>query len=239
MRVKKALISLLPYGIVADQNVRHVMSLMRFGLQNHKLIGRYLRTGHVQKLNIGCGSNIMAGWLNGDISPQNERVIYLNAKKRLPFGDRSFDHIYSEHLIEHLEYREGLYMLKECARILKPSGKIRISTPDLSFLISLFNKQRTVDEERYIKWAVDSFLPGLEDHSEVFVINNFFRNWGHKFIYDYKTLKDLLERAGFIDVIRCEPGYSEDGNFKNIELHGAQITDEWNRLESMVLEAGK
>jgi len=34
-------------------------------------------------------------------------------------------------------------------------------------------------------YTIDSFLPDAGIYLDTFVINNFFRFWGHKFIYDY------------------------------------------------------
>ena len=52
---------------------------------------------------------------------------------------------------------------------------------------------------------------------DIFVINNFFRDWGNKFIYDYKTLRDVLEKCGFINITRYNPGESDDKNLQGIE----------------------
>ena len=45
-------------------------------------------------------------------------------------------------MIEHLKYSDGQNMLKESFRVLKPKGKIRISTPDLQFLIDLTKRKK-------------------------------------------------------------------------------------------------
>lgn len=165
--------------------------------------------------------------------------MFLDVTKRFPFDDCTFDYIMCEHLIEHLQYKDGLYMLSECFRVLKPFGKIRISTPDLHFLIELYSENKTDLQERYIRSSVDSFLPDVKNYSDTFVINNFFQAWGHKFIYDYKTLKNMLENSGFINVTRHNVLESTDENLRGIELHGNQISEEFNKLESLILEAQK
>lgn len=130
-------------------------------------------------------------------------------------------------------------MLHECFRILKPHGKIRIATPDLHFLTELYNPQKTELQERYISWAVDSFLPDIGIYQDVFVINNFFRDWGHKFIYDFKTLQDVMSRVGFVNIKRCTVGESDDKNLQGVEFHGRHITDEFNKLETFAVEGSK
>jgi predicted SAM-dependent methyltransferase len=60
------------------------------------------------------------------------------------------------HLIEHLNYCDGVRFVQECYRVLKPAGKLRIATPDLRFLIELFTENKTELQQRYISWAVNS-----------------------------------------------------------------------------------
>jgi predicted SAM-dependent methyltransferase len=82
----------------------------------------------------GCG-----GWLNTDYEPELPIVMHLDASQRFPFREATFDYIFSEHVIEHISYWDGMKMLAECFRVLKGSGKVRISTPDLAFLVDLTN----------------------------------------------------------------------------------------------------
>jgi predicted SAM-dependent methyltransferase len=201
-------------------------------------IKRYFESCPTRKLQIGSGQNILKGWLNTDLKPTKE-IVYLDARKRFPFDDYSFDCILCEHLIEHIEYQKGIEFLCECFRVLRPGGKIRIATPDLRFLIELYNTQKTELQNRYISWIVDYFLPNIGIYQDTFVINNFFRNWGHKFIYDYKSLQDAMSRVGFINITRCNVGESDDENLRGLEAHEQIISDEFNRLETLVCEGVK
>jgi len=209
-----------------------------FAISHRRIIKNYLESHHIRKLQIGCGRNALDGWLNTDLNP-TKKVVFLDATKRFPFDDGTFDYVFSEHLIEHLAYQDGVKFIRECYRVLKPGGKIRVSTPDLRFLIELYTENKTRLQEQYIAWAVDSFLPDIGIYEDTFVINNFFKSWGHKFIYDYKTLKSLLENVGFINIKRYAPGVSDDKNLQGIELHGRYIGDEFNKLESIVVEGTK
>lgn len=51
---------------------------------------------------------------------------------RLPFKDKSLDGIYAGELIEH--FFDPVALLSECRRILKPSGALVLSTPNLATL---------------------------------------------------------------------------------------------------------
>jgi predicted SAM-dependent methyltransferase len=206
-------------------------------------IRRYLDSHEVRKLQIGSGPNLLPGWLNTDIrlglKNRGGSYAFLDATKRFPFQDETFDYLFCEHLIEHMGYGKARGMLRECLRVLKPGGKIRISTPDLHFLIELYSPEKTELQKRYIARAVSKSLPEIGIKEDVFVINNFFRAWGHEFIYDYKVLKGTLESAGFVGVERQEVGASRDPNFSALESHGGVIGAEFNRLETLVVEGRK
>jgi len=203
-----------------------------------KRIREYVKSHRIRKLQIGCGGNILTDWLNTDLNP-SEEVVFLDARKPFSIDDSTFDYVFCEHLIEHLEYHHGIHFLAECFRILKPGGKIRIATPDLQFLIELYNPEKTELQKKYIIWAVDTFLFRIGIHADTFVINNLFRGFGHKFIYDFKTLKNVMNRVGFINVIRCNVGESADSNLKDIEYDGKGMPPEFYKLETIVVEAMK
>jgi ubiquinone/menaquinone biosynthesis C-methylase UbiE len=54
--------------------------------------------------------------------------------KKLPFNDKTFNLIYSVEVIEHL--KNPYHFISECYRILKPGGKLIISTPNILQLSS-------------------------------------------------------------------------------------------------------
>ncbi|MFM8468714.1 MAG: class I SAM-dependent methyltransferase [Limisphaerales bacterium] len=118
-------------------------------------IREYLESHPVRKLQIGAGYNMLAGWLNVDFNPYTRQPgqLYLNATRTFPFAEASFDYVFSEHMIEHIWWPDGQTMLKESHRILKPGGKIRISTPNLASITSLLDPPRTAIKEQYLKLA--------------------------------------------------------------------------------------
>jgi predicted SAM-dependent methyltransferase len=218
--------------------MRRLLLRCLFAISHRRIIKNYLRSHQTRKLQIGSGRNALNGWLNTDLTPTKE-VVFLDATKRFPFDDCTFDYVFGEHVISSLAYQDGVRMIRECYRVLKPGGKIRISTPDLRFLIELYAENKTELQQRYIVWAVNRFIPDIRIYSDTFVINNFFYNWGHRFIYDYKTLQRVLHECGFVNITRYTPGESDDRNLKGIEMHGYSIGDEFNKLESLVLEGTK
>ena len=89
------------------------------------------------KLHLGAGPFCFPGWLNTDLHPQSDSIYALDTSAKLPFDDCTFSVVFSEHLIEHMEYPSGARMLREVYRVLRPGGYVRFSTPDLHRLVGL------------------------------------------------------------------------------------------------------
>lgn len=201
-----------------------------------KEVGKYLNEHDVAKLQIGCGPFPLEGWFNTDLLTNLHKgsPMYMDAGRPFPMPDASFDYVYSEHLFEHLSYPQAMNMLKECYRILKPGGVIRIATPNLKFLVDLYIHPEKEINKAYIKYNAErSGLPA----SSVFTVNYFHTAWGHQIIYDQETLSGLLEEVGFKEVCPCEVGQSSHAPLCNVEQHFKSFTYEFNLLETMILEA--
>ncbi len=220
--------------------VRAVRHHVTWPLLRSRIVKRYLRTADVKKLNLGTGPDYrLEGWLNTDINPCYSRAVaYLDATRRFPLADRTFDYVHSEHMIEHLTFPQGLGMLRECFRVLRPGGRIRVATPDLRVYVDLFREDGSDVQDRYLKYHVEKFLPDVGVANACFVINNEFRNWGHQFVYDKETLVHAFEQAGFVDLKDRRTGESDDEVLRGIEFHGNVVrNEEMDRFETMVLEA--
>jgi len=197
------------------------------------------------KLHLGCGKNLLGGWINTDSKTSLQGCDYLDVTEKFPYDDNSVDYIFSEHMIEHINYQDGKFMIEESFRVLKSGGKIRISTPDLKFLINLYTEDKTDLQKKYIDYSVNHKSYNVSIGTDTFIINNFVRDWGHTFIYDEKTLKSLLESIGFSDVKSYLISESEDENLKNLENindsenRGQGQTKEFLQLETFTLEATK
>ncbi len=200
------------------------------------LIQDYLRKADVPSLHLGCGPVILENWCNADVQ-LFEGAVYLDAAQPFPVASQVFSYIFSEHIIEHLDYEAGRRMVGECFRVMKPGGKLRIVTPDLAFLVALAQPDKTELQKRYINWSVATHWSAEVRPSPALVINYFFRGWGHKFIYDEPTLRGFLEDAGFVSIVRRQPGESGEAQLCGIDSHGKIIGAEFNALESLVLEA--
>lgn len=124
------------------------------------------RRGKMNLLNIGCGSTYHPDWTNLDIAG-GEGVIQHNVYAGLSFEDESFDAVYSSDLLEHLYRRFVPIFLRDCWRVLRPGGLIRIAAPDLeaaarSYLNNLYDAAQGDEQaqERY-EWTVIELIDQL------------------------------------------------------------------------------
>lgn len=81
-------------------------------------------------LNVGCGRHFSKDWTNTDLTPARG-VLKVDLRKPLPWQEGSFDATYSSHVLEHLTPEDGLRVLREQFRVLKPGGVCRVAVPDL------------------------------------------------------------------------------------------------------------
>lgn len=95
------------------------------------------------KLAVGTYLTMSAyGWTNIDIHDLDQfaaanRYKYrkLDVRQGLPYGTGVVDAIHSAHMLEHLSYPDGLNFLRECRRVIRPDGVMRIIVPDAEKLM--------------------------------------------------------------------------------------------------------
>ena len=95
-------------------------------------------TDRPRRLNLGCGSRFHPAWVNVDLRPQHPSVRAHDVTAPLPFPDESFDAVYHAHLLEHLPRACALPFARECFRVLRPGGILRVVVPDLEQIARLY-----------------------------------------------------------------------------------------------------
>ena len=114
----------------------------------------------------------------GHLARSNFEPFHYEKGDRLPFDDASLDFIFSEHFLAHLFLDEAIELLRECARILRPRGVLRLVVPDADL--------RTYEPPE------DAGCPGLEvpwNHPDK-----------HKTRWSVYSLSPVLEIVGFVPV---------------------------------------
>lgn len=105
-------------------------------------------------VNCGCGETFHPDWVNLDAAPCMPAVRRWDVRRRLPFADASVDAVYHSHLLEHLDAAEAKSFLRECRRVLRSDGTLRVAVPDLegiaaAYLSELDVAARGGDSTRY------------------------------------------------------------------------------------------
>jgi predicted SAM-dependent methyltransferase len=209
------------------------------------------------RLNVGCGQAPSAGWLNYDNSPavwlaksallarllrgaglidlgnfefaafcRTNEVRYANAAKRIPQSTGTVDAVYSSHMIEHLVRDDAWAFLLECHRVLRSGGRLRLVVPDLHALVHQYLQRGNAD----------NFLGQMqfETHLPAGLLAKLrwllFGGRGHHWMYDARSLGDLMGEAGFVDVEMMESGQTRISCPAGLDLRERQI-------ESIYLEA--
>lgn len=89
-------------------------------------------------LNLGCGSRYHPDWINIDIAPEGAGIIQHDLSRGIPLPDASCDVVYHTAVLEHIRRADALAFLRECNRVLKPGGIIRVGVPDLEKICQIY-----------------------------------------------------------------------------------------------------
>ena len=149
------------------------------------------RDQHRARLHLGSGDHHITGWINVDVSPTMHVEVATDLTREMPFRSESIDFIHSEDFIEHVDAEAGAVVLRECHRILRASGVMRLLTPDLRAIIEEVYLHR---DPRHLHWC----NVNLDTTDRCDALNMHMRMGGeHRFLYDEEHLTRQLREAGF------------------------------------------
>jgi predicted SAM-dependent methyltransferase len=138
------------------------------------------------KLHLGCGwRNFGEDWVHidgGDYDHLDHHDVC-----KLPYEDDSVDLIYASHILAYFDREEASQILKEWRRVLKNGSALRVATPDFEAMSALYAKG---------EYTLDSFLGPLYGKMSMGKHTIY-----HKTAYDVESLKNMLLKAGFHDII--------------------------------------
>lgn len=126
------------------------------------------------RLNIGCGRDYRAGWVNTDISEECHADVYFDIRKddiKVPFkaageeqsqivrlGDDMADEIYISGVLEQIGENEHLiHAMNECHRVLKPGGVMTLIVPNARYAIA---HQDPMDVRKFTRETFPYFVKG-------------------------------------------------------------------------------
>lgn len=178
-----------PARTIATRVVRP-LSLRRLAA----LVNELRSAGQEVLLHLGCGPRPKAGYINIDLVGARIDVA-LDLARGLPLPDGSVDGVFHEHVLEHLPTRVGYGFLRECRRVLRPGGVLRVVVPDAGACIDSYSGKISS------AWA-DS------EPVKIMAIEKLFYEHQHVAMYDEEKLTALMRVAGFREVARRDYGES-------------------------------
>jgi SAM-dependent methyltransferase len=149
------------------------------------------------RLHLGSGNEHKDGWVNVDLAGYPVEAAW-NLARPLPLPDGSAEAIFHEHLLEHLTLEEGLAFCRECHRLLRPGGVLRIGVPDAGAAARSYAE----DPAAFLELA----RPGRP--TAMLALQELFYYPGHHTMYDAETLGLVLRAAGFEEPRQCRFGES-------------------------------
>lgn len=153
------------------------------------------------KLNIGSFINMYHfGWENIDVldlemfAKQNGYVFKRLdvVQGSMPNAENSVDIIVASHFVEHLSRAEGEKFLRECLRVLKPEGILRLGFPDAKTICNKYVLNE-IKEYAAVNIGVEKASDDAQALFELLL-------QGHKTFYDAESVKKLLEKCGFVKI---------------------------------------
>jgi len=136
-------------------------------------------------LNLGCGYHYATSkeWTNIDFVSDDSLVIAHNLLDGIPFKNESFDLVYHSHVLEHFKKNDAYLFLKECHRVLKPGGIMRIAIPDLekiakSYLESIrqYDMEPNLINKANHEWMIIELVDQLTRHTSGGEMMNYLLN---------------------------------------------------------------
>lgn len=138
------------------------------------------------RLNLGCGPYSLADFVNVDQDQELHPDLVADVRN-LPYGSGTVDEIYAGHLLEHLDWDEGMAALRHWYSLLKIGGKIMLTTPDFDYLAKAYLANPTPENMRKMN---DLYIYSYTQKSL------------HRYCYGPALLKAALVGVGFGDVER-------------------------------------
>ena len=203
------------------------------GTQNNKLDNTDEVIAISTKLNLGCGGNLLDGYLNiGFEDGRPNSQIYLNhdLSKGFPATIDSVEVIYNCHFLEHLEYKDAIEFLRNSFRVMKRGAIMRILVPDLE----LWCKKYLKKDRSFLDSYRNAYLQQDLYPTDASIFMGMLHNHGHKMGWDYETLSYWLHWAGFKNIRRTKYRESDIE-----EIFTLEPSNPGRELESLCIECYK
>lgn len=203
---------------------------------SHSLVTTPVDTRKAIAVQFGCGLSSPDNWINFDSSPTlrlqkiplfgnlvpdgpfgrfPKTVRYGDILKGLPIAENSVDFLYCSHVLEHLTVVEAKTALQNCYQYLKPDGIFRLVLPDLEIMAREYVSSTSSDAAH--KFMSLAWLGEQQQLSTIKVLRQCMSRSRHLWMWDFKSLSEILEQVGFQSIKRARLGDSQLEVFDAVE----------------------
>lgn len=150
------------------------------------------------KLNIGSFTSMTPfGWTNLDMHDLGQwatahgyKYQPCDVRTGLPYLTGTVDLVFLHHSLDHLSYTEGVSLLRDIRRVLKPGGAVRIVVPDAAFYTAMYQDGAGLSEfDDMNEGCAQAQTSAAKLHALLWA--------GKASVYDCVTLVNMLQDAGF------------------------------------------
>lgn len=161
----------------------------------------------VEILDLGCGTNCHEGAFGIDIANLDEvHMTYDLNRIPYPFESESIDLIWMNDILEHLD--EPIEVMKECYRLLKKGGKLRIKVVYWNHRFSY------ADPQHKHAFSIERYFKVFTGEIRAYYLDFHFENLKIDWIFDQKA----KEKYGHNPEVLLREGY-----FHTNVIQGANI----------------
>jgi predicted SAM-dependent methyltransferase len=179
-------------------------------------------------------------------------ILVYDISSGIPAADNSVAAVYHSHMLEHLDRDVAVEFMREVARVLRPGGIHRIAVPDLEYSVRRYIEHLESDDQAE---AHDTYIGAMLEQSvrreaagtsaqtggrrilERLVLGDARkRGETHQWMYDYKSLSELLSRTGFTNIRRYRFGESAVPHWTDYKLEFNESGGEY-KPHSLYVEA--
>jgi predicted SAM-dependent methyltransferase len=140
------------------------------------------------KVNLGCGSAYVAGWVNVDAREDVQADLHLDAGDFIRLHGEETRELFMGHFIEHLMPADALALLRSMVQSFPEGAEVSAVTPDIRQVFHAY-QAGSVGNRELNEWYVYSYVQPSR----------------HVWCHDEQSLVELFTQAGFVDVAAIDP----------------------------------
>ncbi len=153
----------------------------------------------MNRLNVGCGDDVLHGWDNCDKYPVNDSVIDTDILTLRGVKTNHYDEVRMHMVLEHVHVDLISTALHQASRVLKVGGVVTVTVPDMDYFFDLYRthakgKLDTTAGVMAFKEVCYQILdPELDSELTT-----------HQCLFNFDFLRLMFLQEGFVDIQRID-----------------------------------